>query len=47
MKWFKFIKILFKIKKLDNNIGDEGCKYLSEGLKINNSLQQLNIECNL
>ena len=33
--------------KIGNNIGVEGCKYLSEALKINNSLQQLDLRSNL
>ena len=29
-----------------NNIGDENVKELSESLKLNSSLQQLNLACN-
>ena len=31
---------------LGNNIGDEGAKMISEGLKSNNTLTRLNLQCN-
>ena len=31
---------------IDYNIGDEGAKELSESLKLNSSLQQLDLTCN-
>lgn len=34
-------------RKLGNKIGNEGCKYLSDVLKVNNSLQKLNLGSNL
>ena len=39
--------IFFLFIKIDNKIGVEGCKYLSEALKINNSLQKLDLSSNL
>ncbi len=31
----------------DNNIGDEGAKFLSESLEVNNSLNSINLTSNL
>ncbi len=42
-----YIYIFNLFIKIVNNIGVEGCKYLSEVLKINNSLQQLDLGSNL
>lgn len=34
-----------KKKKLGDYIGVEGCKYLSQALKLNNSINQINLGC--
>ena len=40
---FCFANIEFLL--LDNNVGEEGVKYLSEALKVNSTLTQLDLSC--
>ena len=39
-------QIIIKISYIDNQIGAEGIKYLSESLKSNNSIQTLDLRGN-
>ena len=42
----KKTETIFLIIKKDNEIGDNGAKYISDSLKINNTITKINLRSN-